>query len=63
MIRKFKITNTSDGKHVGTCHQFETKISQMNTVEFHPNPLRTTMFNGMCIKLVDGEYVVDGQIK
>lgn len=63
MIRRFKITSTTDGNYVGICHEFDTKIKTMNTVDFHPNPLRTTMFNGMCIQLKDGNYIVEGYIK
>ena len=63
MIRTFRITNTTDGQHIGQVCEFETKIKSENKVDFISKPLRTTMFNGLDIKLINSNYTVEARIK
>ena len=60
MQRRFRITNTSDGSNLGSTCEYRTSIKTQNSCKLFNRSLRTVMFDGLRIRLIDGDFLVEG---
>lgn len=62
MIRRFIINDSSNPEYVGNVFEIRTEIKKIVSLPFTDEEYRCTMFNGIQVKLVNGEEYIIGDL-